>query len=216
MPSHWKAQLILSAMAGVTSLHCELMKCSFATPRILHSPRLQLKELDETNFAEAIAAVEGLAVVIFFAQRCRTCRAVKPIVERMASKMSAEPAFRTVRFFKVDFKENKQLFKHEKATVLPVVHFYSRSLGHVSLHQFTLVASRAAATFRDEVTRYAGESGQLAMLESADRPNDEHLPMETPAVVASPKALPRPCLTEEEAKARWLASLEEEPSWLRR
>jgi len=130
----------------------------------------KLVDLDESNFASEIQSFDGLTVVEFYAPWCRTCRAVAPTFERLVARMSAEEKYDSVRFFKVNFKANKQLSLRERVFALPAVHFYTPTLGRIN--RFTLSTATAAKKLRSEVDRYAGDSGHLALLKDLQtKPN---------------------------------------------
>ena len=126
-----------------------------------------IEELDESNFLETINGYDGLSVVEFYAPWCRTCRGVAPTFERMCLRLSGEPEYASVRFFKVNFKENKQLALRERVFALPAVHFYTASLGRIN--RFTLTPANVAKKLRAETDRYVGESGHLALLTSLNK-----------------------------------------------
>ena len=50
--------------------------------------------------------------------RCRTCRGVAPVVDRLVKKMSLESQYEAVKFFRVNFKENKKLALRERVFAL--------------------------------------------------------------------------------------------------
>ena len=134
------------------------------------APTLKIEDLDEANFAEEIEK-DGLAIVEFYAPWCRTCRGVAPTLERMANKMQNEGGqYDSVRFYKVNFKENKKLSLRERVFALPAVHMYSPGLGRIN--RFTLTPATVAKKIRTEVDRYVGDSGHLALLKTLqNKPN---------------------------------------------
>lgn len=121
-----------------------------------------IEELDESNFLQTINAHDGMSVVEFYAPWCRTCRGVAPTFERMCLRLSGEPEYAQLKFFKVNFKENKQLALRERVFALPAVHFYTPALGRIN--RFTLSPANVAKKLRSEADRYVGESGHLALL----------------------------------------------------
>jgi len=63
-----------------------------------------------------------------------------------------------VRFFEVNFKENRQLCLRERVFALPAIHFYTRDLGRIN--RFTLSPASAPKRFRRELDRYLGDASQ--------------------------------------------------------
>jgi thioredoxin 1 len=128
-----------------------------------------LAELDEATFAPTLAGFDGLAVVEFYAPWCRSCRGCAPVLDRLVETMAAEAKYDAVKFFRVNFKANKQLALRERVFALPTVHFYT-PLGRVN--RFTLTPAKAARKMKTEVDRYVGDSGHLALLSSLrEKPN---------------------------------------------
>lgn len=128
-------------------------------------------ELSERDFEKTLNdGFDGLTVVEFWAPWCATCRGVAPTYDRMVGKVMAERKdMKDVRFFKVNFKENKALSLRERVFALPAVHFYTQTLGRVN--RFTLTRVSAAKRLRYELARYLGDEatgsdGHLSLLKS--------------------------------------------------
>ena len=132
-------------------------------------------ELDEANFAAAIDDFDGLAVVEFYAPWCRTCRNVAPRLASTVAKISSEQNTEDVRFFKVNFKANKNLCLRERVFALPAVHFYTSSLGRIN--RFLLTPTSVAKRMESELDRYLGESGHLAFLKTLETRQSEGSPL---------------------------------------
>lgn len=157
---------MLFAAAATSALQMPAIHCApFASLRAKQPVQMAvIEELNESNFLETINGYNGLAVVEFYAPWCRTCRGVAPTFERMCHRLSSEPEYESVRFFKVNFKENKQLALRERVYALPAIHFYTASLGRIN--RFTLTPANVAKKLRAETDRYVGETGHLALLTS--------------------------------------------------
>ena len=72
-----------------------------------------------------------------------------------------------MKFFRVNFKENKKLALRERVFALPTVHFYTSSIGRIN--SFTISAKTPAGVGKQlahEVDRYLGASGHLDFLKS--------------------------------------------------
>jgi len=92
---------------------------------------------DQARYAQALAA--GKAVVVYMhADWCPTCRAQKPIVD----KLSAEPSFKSVTIFVADFDKETALEKSLKVN-----------------HQSTFVVFKQGR----EVTRSTGQTDEAAI-----------------------------------------------------
>jgi len=124
-------------------------------------------ELTADTFAAALAEeYDGLVVVRFHAPWCRTCRATEPIYKKVVSQVDGVHAA-DVRFYEVNFKENKELCLRERVYALPTIHFYAKRIGRIN--RFTLGPTTAAKRLNSELTRYlgpagAGSEGHLALL----------------------------------------------------
>lgn len=128
-------------------------------------------ELDDWTFQGALSDFEGLAVVEFYAPWCRTCRNVDPAYKKTVKKISEQYGADDVRFFKVNFKENRNLCLRQRVFALPAVHFYTKSLGRIN--RFTLKPTSVSKILGAELDRYLGESGHLAYLKSLGATSDE-------------------------------------------
>lgn len=124
---------------------------------------LQVTELDEESFAREIEQFEGLSVVKFYAPWCRTCRSIEPLYKRVAKERNAASPDR-VKFYQVNFKDQKHLSLSQRVVQLPTIHFYSSKLGRVN--RFTLYASSAGKTLAEQLDRYLGDTGHLELLQS--------------------------------------------------
>jgi len=69
-----------------------------------------------------------------------------------------------IKFFEVNFKENKQLCLQERVYQLPAIHFYTKGLGRVN--RFVLTTATASKRLAAQTERYLGESGHLELLQS--------------------------------------------------
>lgn len=162
--------LVLALLPAAASL--ALSQCAAPAVRAVHrAPRMEaivverIVELDESNFAETIASNKGLAVVMFYAPFCRTCRTLKPLYERSVSQLESEEAFSDVTFYRVNFKDNKQLAHRERIAVLPTFHFYAPFASR-RINRFVPKPMNFRQEMRRELERYVGDSGHLSLLQT--------------------------------------------------
>ena len=88
---------------------------------------LSIREI--TSLADLQHHVHGcqtIAVVKFYQQNCRLCRALKPKFEHWAQEWAGQ-----AEFFSVDLAHGKEIFAHEKVGTAPTIHVYTSSLGKV-------------------------------------------------------------------------------------
>jgi len=125
-------------------------------------PRMMLKALDAETFDEALR-YDGIAVVKFYAPWCAMCRRVGASYKKAAAASGEESGSKDVRFYEVNFAENKDLCRRERVFALPMVHFYTRSMGRINRFTLTTNADKVIAR---ELDRYVGASGHLRFLRS--------------------------------------------------
>ena len=130
--------------------------------------------LNDATFQAALEQddFDGLTVVKFFAPWCRTCRATSAPYAKIAEQVSDAHAASDVRFFEVNFKEEKQLSLRERVFALPAIHFYCKTLGRIN--RFTISPAGGAKKLKGELERYLGTpgdatSGHLAYLRTLRR-----------------------------------------------
>ena len=133
-----------------------------AQARMAAQPRLMLKALDAETFDEALR-FDGITVVKFYAPWCAMCRRVGPSYKKAAAEGGEESGSKDVRFYEVNFAENKDLCRRERVFALPMVHFYTRSMGRINRFTLTTNADKVIAR---ELDRYVGASGHLSFLRS--------------------------------------------------
>ena len=112
-------------------------------------PPAMLTTVDERGWCEHVEGADGLAVVFFFAPWCRTCKAVRPVVERL------ERSHEDVSFFQADFKQSAALCYRQRVFAFPTVHFYLPGVGRVG--RCVPSAKGADARLRSQLSRFAGE-----------------------------------------------------------
>ena len=132
-----------------------------AQARRAAQPRLMLKALDAETFDEALR-FDGITVVKFYAPWCAMCRRVGPSYKKAAAE-SGEESDNDVRFYEVNFAENKDLCRRERVFTLPMVHFYTRSMGRINRFTLTTNADKVIAR---ELDHYVGASSHLSFLRS--------------------------------------------------
>ena len=123
---------------------------------------MMLKALDAETFDEALR-YDGIAVVKFYAPWCAMCRRVGASYKKAAAASGEESGSKDVRFYEVNFAENKDLCRRERVFALPMVHFYTRSMGRINRFTLTTNADKVIAR---ELDRYVGASGHLSFLRS--------------------------------------------------
>jgi len=74
--------------------------------------------LTEQNFDEALAAADGLMMVDFWAQWCGPCRAIAPVLEKMAEASGGR-----VTLMKVNVDENPGLAARYAIRSIPTILF---------------------------------------------------------------------------------------------
>ena len=74
--------------------------------------------LTEQNFDEALAAADGLVMVDFWAQWCGPCRAIAPVLEKMAEASGGR-----VTLMKVNVDENPGLAARYAIRSIPTILF---------------------------------------------------------------------------------------------
>ena len=169
---------LLADRIAVRQRHARLKA---TVPRATSPRAAAAEELTEDGFAAAIAGVDRLAVVEFYAPWCRTCSAVAPRYEAFARKYQETQVLREkaagdgVAFYKVNFKENKKLCYAERVFALPTVHFYVPHVGRVN--RFTLSASNVNTRLRRELDRYMDEpeEGEASLVERLSQLRSEEL-----------------------------------------
>ena len=108
-------------------------------------PPAMLTTVDERGWCEHVEGADGLAVVFFFAPWCRTCKAVRPVVERL------ERSHEDVSFFQADFKQSAALCYRQRVFAFPTVHFYLPGVGRVG--RCVPSAKGADAKLRSQLAR---------------------------------------------------------------
>lgn len=100
------------------------------------------KELNESNFHEAIQNSKGLVLVDFFTTWCGPCRMLTPVLEQL----------RNVVVVKIDGDQNQNLVAEHKVSAYPTMVFYlnGREVGR----ELGLKSVEALQTIVDE---YNGE-----------------------------------------------------------
>lgn len=73
-----------------------------------------MDEVDEISFDDLISD-EGLTVIDFSATWCMPCRMLKPIIERVADKMT------DVSFYNLDIDENEDIAKRYRIFSVPTL-----------------------------------------------------------------------------------------------
>jgi len=132
--------------------------------------RMEVVELDASNFANTIAANEGLAVVEFYAPYCRLCKRIAPAYAREVSRMESDEQYKDVTFYKVNFKESQEVAFRERVLALPTFHFYAPFASR-RINRFVVKPNTFGQQLRHELDRYVGDSGHLALLQSlSDNP----------------------------------------------
>jgi len=132
--------------------------------------RMDVVELDASNFANTIAANKGLAVVEFYAPYCRLCKRIAPAYAREVSQMEADALYKDVTFFKVNFKECQDVAFRERVLALPTFHFYAPFASR-RINRFLVKPNTFGKQLRYELDRYVGDSGHLTLLQSlSDNP----------------------------------------------
>ena len=74
-------------------------------------------KLNESEFVKAMADESASAVIEFYAEWCKPCHKVMPMVEALSEE------YKTVKFYKVDADEEVLLAAALKAHTLPTVIF---------------------------------------------------------------------------------------------
>ncbi|MGD2088858.1 MAG: thioredoxin [Candidatus Aminicenantes bacterium] len=77
----------------------------------------QILELNETNFKETIS--QGVTLVDFWAQWCLPCRALNPILEKIAGKMSHK-----AKICKLNIDENPDISVEYNVMSIPAIFIY--------------------------------------------------------------------------------------------
>jgi thioredoxin 1 len=80
-------------------------------------PGEHILELDERNFKETIS--EGVTLVDFWAPWCIPCRALEPVLEKMAEKMSHK-----AKICKVNIDENPDISVEYNVMTIPAIFIY--------------------------------------------------------------------------------------------
>ena len=80
-------------------------------------------------------------------------------------KLQSEEHFQNVTFYKVNFKENKDLAYRERVVTLPIFHVYAPFASR-RINRFGVKPTTVAKQLRAELDRYLGESGHLVLLQS--------------------------------------------------
>jgi len=129
-----------------------------------HMVSLNIVNVDLDTFDEEVLSFDGLAVVKFYAPWCRTCKNTAAKYDRVVDRVVAQTNRDDVRFFQVNFKENKQLCLRERVFALPSIHFYTKSIGRVN--RFTLSVNNVKPRMDTELDRYLGETDHLGFLKA--------------------------------------------------
>ncbi|KAL1511594.1 hypothetical protein AB1Y20_006388 [Prymnesium parvum] len=178
--------------------------------------------LDASTFDAAVDG-PGLAVVKFFAPWCRTCARINPIFQKVAAEATKEHGDR-VRFYEVNFKEQKPLCASQRIVLLPTVHFYLKGFGRV--HRMVLSPKGAAEQLRAELSRFLADEARMETLQELQRGGRDALVRYTDlvkalaALKAAPDALAGDPPAENSAKygavasERRLRELEQLFAWL--
>ena len=155
-----------------------------------------MTDLTAEKWDDELSAVEGLAVVKFWAPWCRTCKAIGPRYEQVAFQHQDEPQ---VRFYQVNvrlpyfngfkpflcppsadpahecapqFKEHGPLCLSQRVMCLPTIHFYMPGIGRVSR---CVVDARTVNTkITDELKRFL-DGGKLKTLQKLQRGGRESI-----------------------------------------
>jgi thioredoxin 1 len=108
----------------------------------------QLVELNDANFKETVAS--GITLVDFWAQWCRPCLAMIPVLERIAEKMSDK-----VKICKLNIDENPGISIEYNIMSIPAIFLFkdgavvNRILG-ISSETELLAAIQAVEQTREE------------------------------------------------------------------
>ena len=145
-------------VAGRTALAllCAAALCDGLRVRV-HTPPLRprttalpiimaTEEITKRTWCANVDGANNLAVVFFFATWCRTCKAVRPVFERIAE------AYPDADFFRVNFKQESELCYNERVFSFPVVHFYLPGVGRVA--RLVLKKGDAETKLRETLARY--------------------------------------------------------------
>ena len=130
---------------------------AMASPPALRTSGVSmLQEVDKSTWCQQVDAASALTVVFFYAPWCRTCKAVRPKLERLERAADAN-------FLQVNFKRETELCYREKVFSFPTVHFYLPQIGRVS--RATLTASNVDEKVRAALDRFAGGRPQERLLQ---------------------------------------------------
>src|SRR5262245_14772440 len=75
-----------------------------------------VKDLNESDFDQAVLQSEKLVLVDFWAQWCRPCRALAPIIETIAEQYAG-----TARVLKLNIDDNPSVLQRYRIQVLPTL-----------------------------------------------------------------------------------------------
>ena len=118
-------------------------------------------QLDASNFASSLAAVERVGVVKFFSPQCPACRRLAPVYEAAAKRFSGQ-----ADFFEVNYKQAQQVCREERVLLLPMVHLYVPRAGCVD--RFVLSYKRRKRLEEKLDGLLAGEGERLDRLRELD------------------------------------------------
>jgi len=118
----------------------------------------RVTSLNNETFTPSLNAVEGLAVVKFFAPWCRTCKALAPQFEAIAEKYEG-----MANFFEVDFSRERQVCRDNRILVLPTIMFYVPEVGTIDRFSWKRTTAQKFQT-RLETLLTSGNLQQLRAL----------------------------------------------------
>jgi len=78
-----------------------------------------LRSVEELEAALAKAGSQRLVVIKFYARWCKSCKAIKPRFERIATKLSAQ-----CDFYECDYAAHKAYCERSNVRFMPCVHIY--------------------------------------------------------------------------------------------
>ena len=152
---------------------------------VVKPARIKRKDLVEeiitlTDWQKKIAECETPAVVKFFQDGCRSCRALQPKYLSLAEELSGE-----VTFFEVNLQRARPLFTAESIRVAPSVQIYCGDVGRVSGNG--LSGARMASGLRAAIKRVIEPSNLAGAL--AAQPAALELPLRYAGLIDALRAL---------------------------